>query len=64
MGTDYKPFNYYGDPENRSYRWVLESDFVGRQFTLEGVYVYHKTQKGEIKFQIIPSKGEEFVWVH
>ncbi len=60
----YVPFNYYGDPDNRSYRWVLESDFVGRQFTLEGVYVYHKTQKGEIKFQIIPSKGEEFVWVH
>ena len=62
----YIPFNYKGGVEqpfdDDSYRWVKESDFLGKKFTLEGVYVLHKTQSGNIKFQIVPDK-DTLVWV-
>lgn len=64
----YIPFNYKGgtaeDPEDTRYRWVLESDFVGKTFTLKGVYVFHKTTTGKIKFQIVPNNSKDLVWIH
>ena len=59
----YIPFNYYGDPDDNTYRWVLESDFVGKKFTLQGVYVLHKTQSGNIRFQVVPSANSDLTWV-
>lgn len=59
----YIPFNYYGDPSDNTQRWVKASDFEGKKFTVQGVYVLHKTVSGNIKFQIVPSANEDLVWV-
>lgn len=63
----YIPFNYKGgteeDPDDDTYRWVTEADFLGKTFTLSGTYVLHKTQSGNIKFQIIPNGSSDLVWV-
>ena len=60
----YIPFNYKGDSSRPNYRWVLESDFIGQEFTLVGTYVLHKTTTGKIKFQIIPNGQNDLVWIH
>ena len=59
----YIPFAYKGDPNNKSYRWVLESDFMDKTFTLEGVYVLHRTTSGNNKFQIIPNGPAGLTWI-
>ena len=59
----YIPFNYKGDPDRPTYRWVLESDFLDQYFTLVGAYVLHKTTSGKITFQIIPNGSSDLVWV-
>ena len=59
----YIPYNYYGNPEDDTERWVKEEDFLGKSFTLTGVYVLHKTTSGKITFQIIPNKSSDFLWV-
>ena len=59
----YIPFNYKGDPDRPNYRWVLEDDFTGQEFTLTGTYVVHKTQAGKINFQIIPNGQSDLVWI-
>lgn len=59
----YIPFNYKGDPNRTTYRWVLEEDFVGKKFTLIGAYVLHKTTSGKITFQIIPNGTPDLVWI-
>ena len=59
----YIPFNYKGDASRPNYRWVLEDDFVGQQFTLVGAYVLHKTTSGNVKFQIVPNGQNDLVWV-
>ena len=58
----YIPFNYKGDSSRPSYRWVLESDFLGQEFTLTGTYVFHKTTSGKITFQIVPNGQTDLVW--
>ena len=59
----YIPFNYKGDPNRSNYRWVLEDDFMGKQFTIIGTYVLHKTASGKITFQIIPNGTADLVWI-
>ena len=59
----YIPFNYHGDPSLPADRWTDPEDFEGRQFTVKGVYVLHKTQAGVIKFQIVPNGEKDLVWV-
>ena len=59
----YIPFNYHGDPDLPADRWTDKEDFEGRQFTVKGVYVLHKTQSGKIKFQIVPNGEKDLVWV-
>ena len=59
----YVPFNYKGDASKPNYRWVLEEDFMDKEFTLVGAYVLHKTAKGNITFQIIPNGQNDLVWV-
>ena len=60
----YIPFNYKGNPDKPNDRWNEESDFMGRKFSLKGVYVLHKTQSGNINFQIIPNGGGDLVWIN
>ncbi len=60
----YIPFNYHGDPSKPADRWNEKTDFEGRKFTIKGVYVLHKTQSGNIKFQIIPNSEKDLVWIN
>ncbi len=60
----YIPFAYKGDPDKPSYRWVLEEDFLNQTFTLQGVYVLHKTTSGKNTFQIVPSSTSDLVWIN
>lgn len=60
----YIPFNYHGDPAKPADRWNEKTDFEGREFTVKGVYVLHKTQSGNINFQIVPNGEADLVWVN
>ena len=57
----YIPFNYHGDPSKPLVRWMTAEDFIGKQFTVKGVYVLHKTQSGKVKFQIVPNGEKDLV---
>ncbi len=57
----YIPFNYHGDPDKPLVRWMTAEDFEGKQFTVKGVYVLHKTQAGKIRFQIVPNGEKDLV---
>lgn len=59
----YIPFSYKGDPDNPRYRWTTEEDFLNKKFTLEGVYVHHKTASGKNTFQVIPNGQTGLVWI-
>ena len=59
----YIPFNYKGNPNKPTERWVTEDKFLDQKFLLTGVYVLHKTQSGNINFQIIPNDSSGLVWV-
>ncbi len=68
-GTDfnvYIPYVYYGDPSS-PVQWKTEEDFKGKKFRIDGgTYAWHKTQSGNIVFQIIPvheGKVSSFVYV-
>ena len=62
--TCYIPFNYKGNPNKPTERWVTEDKFLDQQFTLTGVYVLHKTTSGKINFQIIPNDSKDLVWIN
>ena len=59
----YIPFNYKGNPNDTTERWVSEDKFLNHTFTLTGVYVLHKTQSGRITFQIVPNGSGDLVFV-
>ena len=44
---------YAGDPSKPTDFWKTEDKFVGQKFMLEGIYSYHKTQSGNITYQMI-----------
>lgn len=56
-------FTYYGDPNDSSQVWKEESLFVGKTFTIQGVYAFHKTTSGKINYQLIPSKSADLVYI-
>ena len=56
-------FTYYGDPNDSSQVWNEEILFVGKKFTIQGVYAFHKTTTGKINFQLIPSKSADLVYI-
>ena len=59
----YVPFNYKGNPDDPTDRWVTEDRFLNKQFTLTGIYALHKTQSGKITFQVIPNGSTGLVFV-
>ena len=59
----YIPFNYKGNPNDSTERWVTEDKFLNQKFQLTGVYVFHKTVSGRITFQVIPNGSGDLVWV-
>ena len=56
-------FTYYGNPEDSSQVWKEEDLFVGKTFTIQGVYAFHKTTSGKINYQLIPSKSADLVYI-
>ena len=59
----YIPFNYKPNPDDPTERWVTEDKFLNHKFTLQGVYVFHKTQSGKVTFQVIPNGSSDLVFV-
>lgn len=57
--TVYIPFQYYGNLEDTSDVWNTEDRFVGKSFNVEGVYALHKTAKGNINYQIVPTTSAD-----
>ena len=60
----YIPFLYYGDKENNSNDvWNEKADFMGKSFTLTGIYTYHIQTSGKVVYQINPVENVDFAVV-
>ena len=57
----YIPFQYNGNPDDSGDIWDSEEEFIGKTFSVSGVYSYHVTTSGHIKYQIIPSSSSDLV---
>ena len=64
----YIPFAYHGDqssPTQAVIRWDTAEQFVGKKFRIDaGTYAWHRTQSGNIRYQIIPTNELSFVWIN
>lgn len=53
----YLTFAYKGDPEYPNYVWKEKADFIGKKFTVKGIYTYHQyigyNNQRQIDFQIV-----------
>lgn len=59
--TVYISFSYKPDETNKpNLIWSDFSEFVGKSFTLSGIYTFHKGTKG-FSFQINPRNGADFM---
>lgn len=63
----YLTFKYKGDPEYPNYVWKTEEDFIGKTFTVQGIYTYHQyigyNNQRVIDFQIVLGSQSDLVWV-
>ena len=59
----YLTSQYAGDPSKPYSYWTEESDFVGKKFTMKGVYAYHQTQSGNVTYQFVFNTPKDLVWV-
>ena len=57
----YIAFSYKGDPDNDAVIWDEASYFVGKTFTVMGVYTFHKYSSGRISMQICPQNSSQLV---
>ena len=57
----YITFNYKGDPQDTATIWKTEEQFVGKTFTVEGVYTFHRFSTGRISMQICPQNASQLV---
>lgn len=57
----YIPFQYHGNPLDPGDIWDSEEEFIGKKYSITGVYSYHITTSGNIKYQIIPSTSEDLI---
>ena len=64
----YIPFAYHGDqssPTQAVIRWDTPEQFNGKKFRIDaGTYAWHRTQSGNIRYQIIPTNELSFVWIN
>ncbi len=49
----YIPFNYHGNPDDAGDIWMTEDKFIGKTFKVSGVFAYHQTTSGKIKYQLV-----------
>ncbi len=56
-------FTYAGDPDWPRDYWTSKEQYIGKSFLLSGIYTYHKTQSGNIKYQIVFNDASDIVWV-
>ena len=59
----YLTSQYAGDPSKPYTYWNTEADFVGKKFTMKGVYAYHQAQSGNISYQFVFNTPKDLVWV-
>lgn len=60
----YITFSYKPDEANNpNLIYSSKTDFIGKTFTLSGVFGFHKTTSGAIKYQITPSYSSDLVLV-
>ena len=59
----YLTSQYAGDPAKPYTYWNTEADFVGKKFTMKGVYAYHQAQSGNISYQFVFNTPKDLVWV-
>jgi len=59
----YLTFSYKPDAENPNLIYSSKTDFIGKTFALSGVFGFHKTTSGLIKYQITPSSSSDLVLV-
>lgn len=57
----YLPFQYNGNPADSGDIWNTEEEFLGKTFSLSGVFAYHKTTSGKINYQIVPCSSSDMV---
>ena len=49
----YIPFSYNGNPEDSGDNWMNYQKVIGKTFRVSGVFSYHQTSSGNIKFQLV-----------
>lgn len=49
----YIPFTYHGNPDDAGDVWMTADRFIGKTFSVSGVFGYHQTKSGNIKYQLI-----------
>lgn len=54
----YKPY-----PDDKAVSWTETDRFVGKKFTVSGVFAYHEAQSGNTSMQIYPSNTGDLVLV-
>lgn len=54
----FKPY-----PDDKAVSWTDETKFVGKKFTVSGVFAYHEAQSGNTSMQIYPSNTADLVLV-
>ena len=59
----YITFPYAGNPDKPQHIWKTADDFLGKSFSLQGVYTYHKTQSGKYTYQIVFNNAGDLVCV-
>ena len=63
----YIPFAYHGDKSDSTQaviRWDTKAQFEGKKFRIDaGTYAWHRTTNGNVKYQIIPTNEDSFVWL-
>lgn len=57
----YIPFLFYGNSEKPNDVWNDEEDFMGKSFTLSGIYTYHIQSDGDIVYQVTLRSSDDFV---
>ena len=58
----YLTSQYAGDPEKPYTYWNTAEDFVGKKFTMKGVYGYHQTET-RTSYQFVFNTPKDLVWV-
>lgn len=56
---------FAGDPDAPTATWTKESDWMGKTLRIDmGVYSFHTTTSGKVRYQILLQNNSDLVWVH